>query len=838
MLIDTNYCNDLTNKDKNNSRKDLTKHNEKHVMLRGTIEKLKAKSDFFKKKSSHDFKSESQLNSSFCNNQQGKVTSDTKGNKETKCKKKQNANIEALTLATAETLKDINKWLDDSSNCFEFGSASNSPLSLNNDQKDENIRKVQTLSPKPTTKKDVPSKDLKKRSVLPNSLKILRKRETQRTIDRLQPGKSKGNLLSTSTSTSKPDESSIIAAIKIKDNKSLPNSCTDKNTPKLNLGSVINNFEKHTFVDDNKVKEDKVDEQVKKDISEEKEIVDKNDVSQKENTTNENVTPNLSAWFKAFGAPKITSVPKKESDLKETKTLENESTKTKDDIKTISSSQSPGSPTTSIQPTKRQRKMSNGSTISEQSSFSQDTDSPNVGIDERLGAYPAPYPSPLYNSPTGGTSTVSSPRADVSPKASYANFNGQMRVGFYQDTVSLKNSPDKSCSPQHNSASSTSQKVEHISTSPNTHNKNYYYENHSFLNNTDVPQSFPKTYEELMCNTNKLMPNPYLSSNYNDIIPQRQKPSDPLCYENQVNCNDRQQLISAFPVKKRFYNNDISSVSQSEPSQENVEFSNEKIDNIKTLDSIGTSNTYTNLTTPSIKNPPVINERQVYEIAGHNNNYPSISNYGFHSNNVYQTPTVITSKHVDPNYANPNYLSELNYKTPELICSGEVSLLFIIFLFINLLLYILEPNVAGQNFLSVSKKSSSSAINRFIEHSEDNSRSNVNSHLHNIDNIGSEQYLKGNSMSITHLPEKYSSEQLSPLETSDPSCYIDRCSSNFSTTFTQHNFPFNNSSLEDNLSISNETNLVNKLQKNDANKLYSQKAHVEKKTKRKKNKAG
>lgn len=70
-------------------------------------------------------------------------------------------------------------------------------------------------------------------------------------------------------------------------------------------------------------------------------------------------------------------------------------------------------------------------------------------LTHRLGtAYPAPYPSPLHRSPA--SPVTASPRPDVSPKA-YPTFNGQIRVGFYQDTVSTKSSPDKSsCSPRDN----------------------------------------------------------------------------------------------------------------------------------------------------------------------------------------------------------------------------------------------------------------------------------------------------------------------------------------------------------------------------------------------------
>ncbi|VEN64240.1 unnamed protein product, partial [Callosobruchus maculatus] len=109
--------------------------------------------------------------------------------------------------------------------------------------------------------------------------------------------------------------------------------------------------------------------------------------------------------------------------------------------------------------------------MSERSSFSQDMDSPRVGMDER-GAYPAPYPSPLHRSPSGASPIMASPRPDISPKA-YPTINGQIRVGFYQDTVSNKSSPDKSCSPRETPQSPYGHYSEHVYT-PNTTSSTYY----------------------------------------------------------------------------------------------------------------------------------------------------------------------------------------------------------------------------------------------------------------------------------------------------------------------------------------------------------------------------
>ncbi|CAH1957033.1 unnamed protein product [Acanthoscelides obtectus] len=420
-------------------------------------------------------------------------------------------NLDALSMATEQTLKDINKWLDDTPKFSEFNSASNSPSYTGLDDFETLIgAKVETSQTKkvekpptgaPTVKKEG-TKDNKKRSFRDPS-KLFKRREVQRTIDRLQPGKSKGNLISNVQSTNKTDEMFPLGPLsKIKDTKNSLIVKTDSNAPKLSLGSVLDSFGKHKFVDDQK-KEDADQERPttpKSDPTSEVKISDP-EVNEKQQTEsvvieateaksepNEKepqvvkdsspiggATPNLSAWFRAFGAPKM-AAPIKKTDLKpdgkENEKCEDISTKSMEGRKVTLPLASPNTDMPLHgQPVPRQRKISTGSSMSERSSFSQDMDSPRVGMDER-GAYPAPYPSPLHRSPSGASPIMASPRPDISPKA-YPTINGQIRVGFYQDTVSNKSSPDKSCSPRETPQSPYGHYSEHVYT-PNTTGSSHY----------------------------------------------------------------------------------------------------------------------------------------------------------------------------------------------------------------------------------------------------------------------------------------------------------------------------------------------------------------------------
>ncbi|XP_060534747.1 uncharacterized protein LOC132707092 [Cylas formicarius] len=420
---------------------------------------------------------------------------------------KSHSNFDALSIATEQTLKDINKWLDDTPKFADFSSASNSPSYLGLDDFDllgstnkTELKKVDKIL---SVKKDGPVPKEVKKKTFRDPVKFFKRREIQRTIDRLQPGKSKGNLISSVQSSVKVDEMFPLGPLsKIKDTKNSLIVKTDTNAPKLSLGSVLDSFGKHRFVDDLKKEErgavepdspekaatedanlpDLVKDQIRRSEGE-TEKVDKEENSGKsaqEPITGGEATPNLSAWFKAFGAPKAPAVQKKS----EAKSDANE-----DEVGGKMEKVAPPDPSPSLdspQPVTRQRRISTGSSVSERSSFSQDLDSPRVGMDER-GAYPAPYPSPLHRSPSGASPIMASPRPDISPRsAAYPSFNGQIRVGFYQDTVSNKSSPDKASSPRDNPQSPYSQfpSNEHVYAPNTTHSSLYSYANSPFYTHT------------------------------------------------------------------------------------------------------------------------------------------------------------------------------------------------------------------------------------------------------------------------------------------------------------------------------------------------------------------
>ncbi|ETN64994.1 hypothetical protein AND_003229 [Anopheles darlingi] len=426
-----------------------------------------------------------------------------------------------------------------------------------------------------------------KRKTLKEKLSQLggRKRDLHRTIDRLQPGKTKGNLIGTIQNLNKPDELFALGAAggsaggsgsaigaggtgsasggplgKFKEVKNSLIVQTDESKPKLSLGTVLNTegfgiVQQHNFADD--LKDDDGDDDDERDEEngekkrtdaithklkgdEEKDHLDKKDSSsinsssvsklssgttagrtmvetsprakgseekngtcsldggksakdhadqsgKKESVPNSKsastsassaleegkdgakggstdkpaATPNLSAWFKAFGAPKK---PKKPDDTDEaagkgSPASEKGGGKGGNDQTPPSSESSLGGGGTgaagsgvshslessnypSLPAPPRQRKASTGSTVSERSSYSQDPDSPRIGIDERIGGYPAPYPSPIGASPI-----MTSPKLDESQKSPYHPMNGAIKVGFYQDTTQ-KSSPEKSCSPR------------------------------------------------------------------------------------------------------------------------------------------------------------------------------------------------------------------------------------------------------------------------------------------------------------------------------------------------------------------------------------------------------
>lgn len=95
---------------------------------------------------------------------------------------KTTSNLEALSIATEQTLKDINKWLDDTPKFAEFSSASNSPSYTGLDEFDILTgAKIEQIP----GKVDKPS-GLKKKSV-----KMLRKSPSGILLNSLKDGRSK-----------------------------------------------------------------------------------------------------------------------------------------------------------------------------------------------------------------------------------------------------------------------------------------------------------------------------------------------------------------------------------------------------------------------------------------------------------------------------------------------------------------------------------------------------------------------------------------------------------------------------------------------------------------------
>ena len=415
-----------------------------------------------------------------------------------KSKKQNKACLDVLDMETEQTLKDINKWLEHTPR-FEYSSASNSPSryiideidmpskmddndfrkpiplmpsspsashtnfqSPQNTPKDFNLLKEsnnnkqsassQNVSVASTSNKKLGPKEPKRKSLKEKLQQLPRKKEVQRTIDRLQPGKTKGNLLHNIQNINKPEEFFPLGnREKVKEVKNSLIVQTDESSPKLSLGTVLDTQSFNFSDSDNKKPDNESFDEPSLKVEDEEDVNsketsnlnttdeirnksaneiknDSNEIpkdSESKNNTLENHAskPNINAWFKAFGAPKK---PKKSESQDESGKMSDNNDSFKAEGNYLPS---------------HHRRLSTGSTISERSSVE---DSPQVGLEERLGA-PAPYPSPIGASPI-----MASPKTDEAQKASSSNYpvNGSIRVGFYQDMTSTKSSPEKSCSPR------------------------------------------------------------------------------------------------------------------------------------------------------------------------------------------------------------------------------------------------------------------------------------------------------------------------------------------------------------------------------------------------------
>ena len=266
----------------------------------------------------------------------------------------------------------------------------------------------------------------------PNSIKLFgshplsRPKKVQRTIDRLQPGKSKGNLLlkkplnlpsgSTSdtivhqatTDTDKPkrestDEPKLSLGSVLKNADSIQSFCKNLvSSPNPNLSNEddeddnINN----SSVSNSAMKEEKGKEALP--ISTATEELKENQLSTEDSQKPKSATPNLSAWFKAFGAPKS---KKKDEEVEEA---------------LINSKKEAEVP--EVVPPRQRRMSTGGSSVSESvSSFSQESpparsvrspQNPQVLIpaneppirgagfyQDALSTGSSPYNSPYYATP-------------------------------------------------------------------------------------------------------------------------------------------------------------------------------------------------------------------------------------------------------------------------------------------------------------------------------------------------------------------------------------------------------------------------------------------------------
>ncbi|XP_076248151.1 uncharacterized protein LOC143187867 isoform X2 [Calliopsis andreniformis] len=324
--------------------------------------------------------------------------------KHTKGFGKEESSIQALNQATEQTLHDINKWLDDAPRLSEFSSGSDSPIFHSSVESGRSGPKV-----------EAPRKR-------PSSIKIFgphgpsRPKKIQRTIDRLQPGKSKGNLL-LKKPLNLPNVNTNETAVQLTSDNDQANKNADEE-PKLSLGTVLKNVDSIQLIckslvsspnpnfsnDDEEedqstlpavpvpsLKEEKISSG--KPTAQTPTVVEEpkdNQVSGKEGQKPKSATPNLSAWFKAFGAPKS---------KKKDEESEDGATKKDSELQEVFCG--------------RQRRMSTGgSSVSESvSSFSQESPPGRSGR--------SPQGQPLI--------------ASVEPQIRGA--------GFYQDALSTGSSP-------------------------------------------------------------------------------------------------------------------------------------------------------------------------------------------------------------------------------------------------------------------------------------------------------------------------------------------------------------------------------------------------------------
>jgi hypothetical protein len=565
---------------------------------------------------------------------------------------KQKATLDVLDLETEQTLKDINKWLEHTPR-FEYNSESNSPSRYTIDDMDvhhlkvdpNDFRKPTPLPLSPSTSKkpfqpsqkndNVPkdasildrvassiSKNLKKLSkkkILGDKHQLMvKKKEVQRTTNRLQPGKTKGNLLcnlqnnnaSSASNTNNNDE--LGTKEKLKETKNSLMTEINENSPQLSLGKVLDSSAFNFSSSSSIPKEEPADalggstaasadeEDINDEIEQSTKAAksERSDSSPSEKTTKKepqesapaagdpSVKPNLSAWFKAFG------VSKKPNNV---------------DVKKGGEKIDNYGGSCSLQ-----RRLSTGSSVSEISSIE---DSPHhSNLEDKSGV-------PIYNSPIHRSPVPQ--RNEQMQKAGYPPAeSAPIRVGFYQDTTSTKSSPEKSCSPHETLTSSSayqnySQQSNAFPNQSNSSNLNIYSNFYNPGDSNKVRQSPTPLYDQYN-----------LESNMNKSISSNASPSS--SHQSQQSSPYQQQPISPYT-----------------PASENKNVNSDLQGNDSVSNTRSPSSTYSQSNSPFHQNPssPYSNSQNPSQITSS----PDFSNNQMaHQSSIFQQQQQQPSQEASP----------------------------------------------------------------------------------------------------------------------------------------------------------------------------------------------
>ncbi|CAB0041291.1 unnamed protein product [Trichogramma brassicae] len=335
----------------------------------------------------------------------------------------------------------MNKWLDDTPRVSEFSTDNDTSIKKESVSDTSNEPILPTTSVSTNNKVGLcPGENSRKRPKCPSSNTLPRPKKIQRTIDRLQPGKSKGNLLFKKPNSESPSLSESMDNRSTTDKEQNPNQKND-DEPKLSLGTVLKNVDSIQLICKSIISspnthlsnEDEEDEGISKSVtstdsdvhrfsdskvssaSSKNTSIDKNVVKQ-ETPQTKTATPNLSAWFKAFGGPK--SKCKKEEEENVEKKKDEKIVTAPESKTTVSTNESSSTGMIAAVNNQHLTNISGCNTNESLSSFSQES------MPSRAGHSPQQMSQ---------SAEVISPTVSIDPQ--------NRGAGFYQDAMSTGSSP-------------------------------------------------------------------------------------------------------------------------------------------------------------------------------------------------------------------------------------------------------------------------------------------------------------------------------------------------------------------------------------------------------------